>query len=37
MEQAILLHAGEAANVRANFQALPAADKQALLDFLRSL
>jgi CxxC motif-containing protein (DUF1111 family) len=36
-EQAILLHAGEAAHVRSNFTSLPAADKQALLDFLGSL
>jgi CxxC motif-containing protein (DUF1111 family) len=37
VEQAILLHAGEAATVRANFMSLSAADRQALLDFLGSL
>jgi len=34
---AILLHAAEAAAVRANFLGLAAAEKQALLDFLSSL
>jgi CxxC motif-containing protein (DUF1111 family) len=37
IEQAITLHGGEAATVRANFLALAAAQKQALLDFLTSL
>ncbi|HEY4579560.1 MAG TPA: di-heme oxidoredictase family protein [Candidatus Acidoferrales bacterium] len=37
VEQAILLHAAEAAAVRLNFLGLAAAEKQALLDFLSSL
>jgi CxxC motif-containing protein (DUF1111 family) len=36
-EQAIVLHAGEAATVRSNFLSLSPADKQALFDFLGSL
>jgi CxxC motif-containing protein (DUF1111 family) len=37
IEQAITLHAGEAATVRTNFLALSPAQQQALLDFLSSL
>ena len=36
VEQAIMLHGGEAAAVRTAYAALPAADKAALLDFVRS-
>lgn len=37
IEEAILLHGGEAANSRTQYQNLPAADKLALLQFLESL
>ncbi len=37
VEQAILLHAGEAEGVRLNFQALSPEERQALLEFLSSL
>lgn len=37
IEQAILLHSGEASNVQSNFRALTATQRQALLDFLNSL
>jgi CxxC motif-containing protein (DUF1111 family) len=36
VEQAILLHGGEAAVVRTAYSALSASDKAALLDFVRS-
>ena len=37
IEEAILLHDGEAAASRRAFEALPAADREALLEFLRKL
>lgn len=37
IEQAILLHGGEAQNSKNNFEALPAADQQKLIKFLESL
>jgi CxxC motif-containing protein (DUF1111 family) len=37
IEEAILLHGGEAAQVRAAFQALSAADQQALIEYVASL
>ncbi|HEY4683957.1 MAG TPA: di-heme oxidoredictase family protein [Candidatus Acidoferrales bacterium] len=37
IEDAILTHAGEASTVRSRFGALSAVERQALLDFLRSL
>ena len=37
IEEAILWHGGEGANSRANYQALSASDKTALLRFLESL
>jgi CxxC motif-containing protein (DUF1111 family) len=36
VEQAIMLHGGEAAAVRDAYNALSATDKAALLDFVRS-
>ena len=37
IEDAILLHGGEAGQVRANFQALPAVERELLITFLESL
>lgn len=37
IEDAILFHGGEGSNSKNNFQALPAADKKALISFLESL
>jgi CxxC motif-containing protein (DUF1111 family) len=37
IEEAILLHAGEATHSRERFQALSEKDRAALLEFLRSL
>lgn len=37
LEQAIVYHGGEAARSRQRFLALPAADRQALVDFLKTL
>ncbi len=37
LEAAILLHDGEAAQTRRNFEALPVVDRAALLDFLKRL
>jgi CxxC motif-containing protein (DUF1111 family) len=36
VEEAILLHGGEAAGARARFEALPQASRDALLDFVES-
>jgi CxxC motif-containing protein (DUF1111 family) len=36
VEEAILLHGGEAAGARARFETLPQASRDALLDFVES-
>jgi len=37
LEQAIIYHGGEAARARNQFLALPAPDRQAIIEFLKTL